>query len=190
MIAKRNLIFIIASLSINASANVANISSKCDAIYYKNSFAAAFPIIKKKELWEWYKKSHPEYIWSMELGFYKDKNFTSIGLGISISIGSMNLKSTPKQNGNLEDLINFSTKNAFLTLDSKYYSNEILRDQIIYRSQVFARKIDDDMIMIGTADAGLLKLFKKYNPTHMRLKAILPDSNESYTCYPKIELAP
>lgn len=126
----------------------------------------------------------------MELGFYKDKNFTSTGLGVSLSIGIMNLKSTPKQNGSLENLINFSTKNAFLTQDSKLYSNKILRDQIVYRSQVFARKIDDDMIMIGTADGDLLKLFKNDNPTHMRLKAILPDSNESYTCHPKIEIAP
>jgi len=62
MIAKINLIFIIALLSINASANGANISSKCDAIYYENGFAAGFPIIKKKEYWEWHKKSHPEYI--------------------------------------------------------------------------------------------------------------------------------
>lgn len=190
MIVKRNLIFIIALLSVNASANHVDISSKCHAIYYKNGFSAGFPIIKKKEMWEWHKRTHPEYIWSMELGFYKDKNFTSIGLGISISIGSMNLKSTPKQNGTLEGLINFSTKNAFLTLDSKYYSNQMLRDQIVYRSQVFARKIDDDMIMIGTTDDDLLKLFKNDNPTHMRLKAILPDSNESYTCYPKIEIAP
>lgn len=190
MIFKRNLIFIVALLCTNAIANNETISSKCDAIYYENGFAAGFPIIKKKEYWEWYKKSHPEYIWSMELGFYKDKKFTSAGLGISISIGTMNLKSAPKQNGSLEKLINFSTKNAFLTQDSKLYSNKILRDQILYRSQVFARNIDDDMIMIGTADVGLLKLFKEYNPTHMRLKAILPESKESYTCYPKIEVAP
>ena len=84
----------------------------------------------------------------MELGFYKDKNFTSTGLGVSLSIGIMNLKSTPKQNGSLENLINFST------------------------------------------NVDLLKLFKNDNPTHMRLKAILPDSNESYTCHPKIEIAP
>src|SRR5690606_32982433 len=98
----------------------------------------------------------------MELGSYKDKKFTTVGLGISISIGTMNLKSTPKQNGNLEKLINFSTKNAFLTQDSKLYSNKILRDQILYRSLVFARNIVDDMIMIVLAVAGLLKLFKEY----------------------------
>lgn len=56
MLAKRNLIFIVALLCVNASANHVDISSKCHAIYYKNGFSAGFPIIKKK-MWEWYKKA-------------------------------------------------------------------------------------------------------------------------------------
>lgn len=161
---------------------------ECGALFYKNGITAAFPVIKKREEWEWHKNKSPEYLWTAETGFYSNKKFTGNGFGFMVFIGSLNLENTPPQKGNIQNLVNFASKSAFLTKESLYYNNEKKRNQVKYNSYIFGKVVDDDLLMVGTLNEEAVRLAKTKNPTHMKLQAILPEKGESYTCFPRIDI--
>jgi hypothetical protein len=171
---------------ISADSNAAK--DECGALFYKNGVTAAFPVIKKRDAWEWHKKESPEYSWIAETGFYSNKKFTGNGFGFMILIGSLNLDNTPKQRGGFQDLVDFAGRSAFLTKDSKYYTDEQKRIKVKYSSHIFGKVIDDSLLMVGTLDTEAVRLAKMKSPTHMKLQAILPEEDESYICYPEIEI--
>lgn len=182
------LFTIFLTITANATTKKSGIDNDCVALFYKDGISAGFPLLKKRESWEWYKKEYPEYSWIAETGFYKKGKFVGNGFGFSISIGSLNLEKTPPQKGTIQDLISFSTKNGFLTKNSKYYSDENKKDQVLYYSNISAKMVDDELIMIWTINPNAVNMARSNKPTHMKLQAILPEKGESYTCFPRIDL--
>ena len=89
------LFTIFLTITANATTKKSGIDNDCVALFYKDGISAGFPLLKKRESWEWYKKEYPEYSWIAETGFYKKGKFVGNGFGFSISIGSLNLEKTP-----------------------------------------------------------------------------------------------
>jgi hypothetical protein len=160
----------------------------CSAFFIKKGVAAGFPLMKKRNVWEWYKKIRPEYVWMAETGFYVDKKFVGNGFGFALNIGAADVSNKSIQKGNVDDLIRFTAKNAFLTKESKYYKNEEKKEKIQFKTLVAAKVLDDESIVVAVVDPEAVKMAKMENPTHMKLTAILPEKDESYTCYPAIEI--
>lgn len=160
----------------------------CSAFFIKKGVVAGFPIMKKKNVWEWHKKVRPEYAWIAETGFYIDDKFKSNGFGFVAIIGVTDLDGNSAQQGTIEDLVKFSSKGAFLNRDSNYYYDEEKREKIQFKTLVAAKVVDDESIVIGVVDPEAAKMAKMNNPTHMKLTATLPEKDESYTCYPAIEI--
>lgn len=177
-------------LSLIALNTSAKTDDKCGAFYNKDSIMAAFPLIKDKDKWIWYKKERPEYAWIAETGFYENGKFRGNGFGFIASIGSANLENTPRREGALNELIEFAGKNAFLTRESPFYKIKAINNSVMYSSQISAKVITGNLIILGTQNAEAVKISKFQNPTHMRLQAILPERDESYVCYPKLEKIP
>lgn len=184
MIIKKFMLIMLALISLNASAGM---DDKCRAFYIKDSIMAAFPLMKDKDKWIWYKKERPEYAWVAETGFYENGKFRGNGFGFMASIGSANLENTPRREGSLSELIEFAGKNAFLTKESPFYKIKSINNSIMYSSQISAKVITGELIMLGTQNSEAVEISKFQNPTHMRLQAILPEGDESYVCYPKLE---
>lgn len=182
------LFVVLLTISANATTKKSEVDNDCVALFYKDGISAGFPLLKKRERWDWYKNEYPEYSWVAETGFYKNEKFVGNGFGFSISIGSLNLEKTLPQKGTIQDLIGFSTKNGFLTKKSKYYSDESKKDQVMYSSNISAKMADDDLIMIWTISPNAVNMAKSNKPTHMKLQAILPEKGESYTCFPRINI--
>lgn len=98
------------------------------------------------------------------------------------------MKNTSPQQGSLGDLINAAKKNAFFTKKSPHYLNEQKKDELNHLSIIRAKIVDDNAVMVMAADKLTADEGKSGNPTHMKLTAIFPDLQYSYTCTPKIEL--
>nr|WP_312989481.1 hypothetical protein [Comamonas koreensis] len=184
MMIGKYFVFIFFAAALNVSAKM---KDECGAFFIKNGVMAAFPIKKNRDKWIWYKKERPEYAWIAETGFYENGVFKGNGFGFIASIGSANLKNTPMQQGTLQELIDFPGKNAFLTKDSTFHNVESLNDLMMYSSQISAKVIVGEFIMLGTQNPEAVRMAKLKKPTHMKLQAILPESIESYMCYPEIE---
>lgn len=184
MIIKRFALLMIHLITLNASAMT---DDKYGAFYIKDSIMAAFPLMKDKNKWIWYKKERPEYAWVAETGFYENGKFRGNGFGFMASIGSANLENTPRREGSLDELIEFAGKNAFLTNESPFYKIKSINNSIMYSSRISAKVIAGELIMLGTQNSEAVEISKFQNPTHMRLQAILPEGDESYVCYPKLE---
>lgn len=82
----------------------------CSAFFIKKGVAAGFPLMKKRNVWEWYKKIRPEYVWMAETGFYVDKKFVGNGFGFALNIGAADVSNKSIQKGNVDDLIRFTAK--------------------------------------------------------------------------------
>lgn len=160
----------------------------CGAFFIKKGVAASFPILKKRDFWEWYKKVRPEYAWTAETGFYRNNEFKGNGFGFVAIIGSADLEKNKTQKGNIDELVRFSAKGAFLTKESKSYSVDEKREKIQFSTIVMAKVLDDESILVGTVDPEAVAIAKTGNPTHMKLTAVLPEEGESYTCYPTIDI--
>ncbi|MDC2862978.1 MULTISPECIES: hypothetical protein [unclassified Delftia] len=160
----------------------------CGAFFIKNGVVATFPILKKRPTWEWHKKIRPEYSWVAETGFYSTGKFKGNGFGFVAIVGTANLEDNPVQQGKIEDLISFSSKGAFLTKESKYYFDNIKKEQIQFETIVAAKVMDGESIGVMTVNKEAANMAKMGNPTHMKLTATLPGKDESYTCYPAIEI--
>ena len=158
----------------------------CGAFFIKNGVVASFPIVKKKKVWEWHKKTRSEYLWIAETGFYIDDEFKSNGFGFVAIIGVTDIDRNPAQQGTIEDLVKFSSKGAFLNHYSNYYNKE-KREKIKFQTLVAAKVVDNESIVIGLVDPEAVNMAKMSNPTHIKLTATLPERDESYTCYPAIE---
>jgi len=178
------MLIILPLIALNATARM---DDKCGAFYIKDSIIAAFPLMKDKDKWTWYKK---EYAWVAETGFYENGKSRGNGFGFMASIGSANLENTPRREGSLSELIEFAGKNAFLTKESPFYKIKSINSSIMYSSQISAKVITGGLIILGTQNSEAVEISKLQNPTHMRLQAILPEGDESYVCHPKLERIP
>lgn len=167
--------------------NAISIEIDCGAFFYKNGVAADFPILKSRNKWEWYKKTRTEYAWIAETGSYIGNKFKSNGFGFVANIGAADLGKNPAAQGTIEDLVKFSAKGAFLNKASKYFDDKEMKEKIQFKTIVAAKVVDGESIVVGVVDPVAVKLAKIGNPTHMKLTAILPEKDESYTCFPKIE---
>ncbi|MDA8522170.1 hypothetical protein [Acidovorax sp. NCPPB 4044] len=163
----------------------------CAAIFSEDHIFARFPLIKKRNIWQWYvierTPSRPEYAWIAETGKYHNGIFKADGFAFSLLIGSADLEKTPPKNGNSTDLINATKKNAFFTKSSPHYNNEELKEKLTHSSIIKAKIVEDDAIMAMTVDKPTTDEGKRGKATHIKLTAILPESTESYICIPKIE---
>ncbi|MDC2862979.1 MULTISPECIES: hypothetical protein [unclassified Delftia] len=182
----KKLIFLIA-MNISITSNALSFDDECAGFFTPKGIMANFPILKQRDTWEWYKKVRPEYVWSAETGNYAGREFKSNGFGFVVIIGAADLSKNHSQKGKIDDLVKFASKGAFLTKDSEYYSDNTKRDRIKLKTIVRADVIDNKSIGLVIADLEALELAKIGNPSHMRLTAILPEKEESYTCYPEIE---
>lgn len=171
-----------------AAKNVFAIEIDCGAFFYKNGVAADFPVLEKRTKWEWYKKIRPEYAWIAETGIYTENKFKGNGFGFMAIIGAADLSKNPVQQGTLKELVKFSAKGAFLNKESKYFNDKDKMDRIKLRTLVAAKVVNNESIVIGVVDLEAVKMAKMDNPTHMKLTAILPEEEESYTCFPEIEI--
>lgn len=185
---KNSQIFFAIGLMLSTASFSFEKKDECQALFYDGGVIANFPLLKSRSYWEWYKYKYPEYMWRAETGFYKNKKFTSNGFGISASVGTLNIGVDNFKKGNMNDLLSFATKNAYLTKESEYYLDQVFRDKILYSTGIFAVEIDNEAIMIGSKNTSLFEMARVGNPTHMKLQAILPEKSESYTCYPKIKV--
>lgn len=160
----------------------------CGAFFIKNGVVANFPILRKRNTWEWYKKIRPEYVWMAETGSYVNGEFNGNGFGLALNIGAADLKSNPVKKGSIDDLVKFASKNAFLTKESIYFLDSEKKEKIQFKTVVMAKIVDNQSIGAGVVDPEAVKMAKINNPTHMKLTAILPKKEESYTCFPEIEV--
>ncbi|MEJ8294389.1 hypothetical protein WKI45_16300 [Delftia tsuruhatensis] len=103
-------------------------------------------------------------------------------------IGATDLSKNPVQQGTLEELLKFSAKGAFLNKESKYSNDEEKKNRIKLKTLVAGKVVVNESIVIGVVDLEAVKMAKMNNPTHMKLTAILPEEEESYTCFPEIEI--
>jgi hypothetical protein len=191
---KLKKIFIIALISLCGFANANNLKREldCGAVSTKDQVFAYFPIVVNRKKWEWYKiertAERQEYAWIAEPGNKINKNFISSGVAFAISLGTFNLGNNPPEQGSLDDLLNKSTKNAYFTKKPESSKEEQKNIDFIFKSRVRAKQMEDESsIFIYPADPETIKEVKRGNPTHMRLKAILPNEDESYECIVKIE---
>ncbi len=187
-------IFIFTLISFCTLANASNIARKldCGAVFAKNQVFAYFPIVTNRKKWEWYKiertAERQEYAWIAESGRKINNEFISNGVAFAISLGTSNLENNPPEQGSLDDLLNKSTKNAYFTRKPKNLTEEQKNIDFIFKSRVGAKQMkDESSIFIYPADPETIKEVKRDSPTHMRLKAILPNEDESYECIVKIE---
>lgn len=194
-----NVFLAVLSVMIISFATATNLNAKkqknhdldCGAVFTKDYAFAYFPVVNKRTQWEWYKfeitPERAEYAWIAEPGKYKKKEFISNGVAFVISLGTANLENNSLKMGSLDDLIKETSKNAYYTKKPKNSAEEDKNIDFIFKSKVRAKKIEDGSISIYPADPETIKEVKRGSPTHMKLKAILPNEDESYECIVKIE---
>lgn len=85
----------------------------CGAFFIKKGVAASFPILKKRDVWEWYKKVRPEYAWTAETGFYRNNEFKGNGFGFVAIIGSADLEKNKTQKATLTNWSDFPQREHF-----------------------------------------------------------------------------
>ncbi|WP_316659471.1 hypothetical protein [Ralstonia condita] len=163
------------------------------AIELKNGMSAIFPVIKERPTWKWYRteatRETAEYAWVAEPGFILmnsgKKLFQGNGMAFIAFIGAMDLRNITPGSGNLEDLISSAEKIAYLTGSDKSRLHENL--DFVRRSRVNAKLLNNDAIMLATVNKASTEAAKKSNPTHMKMRAILPYAGESYECIVEIK---
>ncbi|MDA8443812.1 hypothetical protein [Paracidovorax valerianellae] len=162
----------------------------CAAIFAEKYVAAEFPIPAKKE-WHWFRRAvtpeRPEHAWIAEPGIIESDVFKGNGVAFSMSIGSANLSDKKEQKGSMADLIISAKKNAYLTKKNKTSIEEGKNFDLIMKSEVAAKLVEEDVFMLSVFDSATVGLAKSGNPTHMRLRAISSSVDSTYECIPKIE---
>ncbi|MEJ8294388.1 hypothetical protein WKI45_16295 [Delftia tsuruhatensis] len=169
-------------------------TTACEAFVLKQNVAAIFPIKNNRSIWKWFKYENrtdrPEYAWIAEPGSIsndKNKLFKGNGMAFSISLGSANIKNKKITSGSIQEIINISRKNAYLTgefIDNKKDAENI---SLMHTSKIEARVLEDNSIIITTMDDRSTALAKKGRPTHMKMSVFVPYSGESYECIADIE---
>lgn len=162
----------------------------CAAIFTEKYVAAEFPIPTKKE-WHWFKRAvapeRPEHAWIAEPGILESDVFKGNGVAFSMSIGSANLSDKKEKKGSIADLIMAAKKNAYLTKKNKTPAEEDINFNLIMKSEVAAKLVEEDVFILSVFDSSTVALAKSGNPTHMRLRAITSAVDSTYECIPKIE---
>ncbi|WP_296224615.1 hypothetical protein [Ralstonia sp. UBA689] len=167
----------------------------CMAIEFNNVMSAIFPVIKERSNWEWHRievtRETAEYAWIAEPGTLLKKNhqksFQGNGMTFVAFLGATDLSKITPGSGALEDLIASSEKIAYLTGETKNESWTSRNLDFIRRSKVDMKLLDDDAVLLATINKTSTDAAKQSNPTHMRMRAILPYPGESYECLVKIK---
>jgi hypothetical protein len=162
---------------------------QCNAIFSNDILAAYFPVVNNKEKWDWFRKEQTpertEFAWIAEPGNCRKGKFTANGVAFTATIGSLNLKNTPPAQGSISDLLKASSKYAYFS--TKPESNENHSMELAHRSKVHSKVMSDGDIVLTPVDEETKKLVRRGHPTHMRMRAILPELSESYECIVKID---
>jgi hypothetical protein len=164
----------------------------CRAIFTKEHAFVYFPILVNRDIWEWYKieqtPQRPEYAWIAEPGTYKNRKFIANGVAITAYLGVLNLEKYQIEKGSLTQLLIKTEKYAYFSKKPTSDEEDRSNTEFIFGSRVRAKQMQDESsIFIYPSDTETIKEFKRSNPTHMRLRAILPSEDESYECIVKIE---
>ncbi|WP_234640368.1 hypothetical protein [Delftia tsuruhatensis] len=165
----------------------------CEAYALRDSVAAVFPINGKRNIWKWYisKKitDHAEYAWIAEPGkIFNQGSREFIGNGVAFSISLRNSESIKRteKSGSLQEIINLSKKNAYLTKISIQDKDELDNIFLMHSSIIQGKLTDENSLLIATMDRMTTSLVKKGHPTHMKMTAFMPYPEESYECIVEI----
>jgi len=172
---------------------------QCLASITHGRVMAYFPV-KKRPIWEWYKtedtETRPEYGWIAEPGVCVKGKFAYSGIGFAASAGSLDLSRVSVMTGTLADLLNYSDKAAYWS-PPVYYANrpqvegdERVRSEVMENSRVSATSVEYDnktsVVFLVIGDRATVDLVKSKKPTHMKMRVILSNPEESYRCIARI----
>jgi hypothetical protein len=166
--------------------------NSCVAVITKSRVLAYFPVAIEKSIWKWYQKERtrerPEYGWIAESGICKRGEFLSTGIAFAASIGTMSLEKTPPAEGKLSDLLNATSKNSFYRSPPKGKEQEDRHFNFSRQSVVEAKAIafEGAKIVLTAADVETFHAITRGKSTHLRMRAILPEVEESYECVTKM----
>ncbi|MDR3056201.1 MAG: hypothetical protein LBU53_12515 [Zoogloeaceae bacterium] len=163
-----------------------NEEKQCYAASSASKFFSGFPVLSDRAVWKWYQTERlQEYDWTTEFGTCHNGVFVSNNLAYSVRVGTLNLVNHHPTEGSLQQLLNESTKAAHMSIVPKNKYEEDKNDDLMTQSRVIATFVDGDII-VALSGASTLQIKKLY-PSHVRMRAILPDSDESYVCITQIE---
>jgi len=167
----------------------------CLAAEDANGMASLFPLVKQRSTWEWYRieitPERTEYAWLVEPGVFVESGghriFHGNGMGFAIGLGSANLKNVAPGTGSLGELLRLTTKYAYPTTKPQTDSEREKYWSFVRKSRVEAKILEDDAIVVATFDKFTADAAKAGNPTHVKMRAILPYPGESYECFARLE---
>jgi hypothetical protein len=163
-----------------------NEEKQCYAASSASKFISGFPVLNNRAVWKWYQTEHiQEYDWITEFGTCHNGVFKSNNLAYSVRVGTLNLVKHHPKEGSLQQLLDESTKAAHMSIVPRSKYEEDKNYNLISQSRVIATFIDGNII-VALSGASTLQI-KKLHPSHVRMRAILPDSDESYVCITRIE---
>lgn len=150
----------------------------CFTVFTKSVVFSAFPVLKNKPIWEWYRSEDiGEYYWQTELGTCENNKFTSNNSRLLIRVGTVQLNETPPAKGTFQKLLNVAEKTAFL--------GDRFRSPI--RAEIYQKKSSDPQQLLAILDNPIMvNYFKDAKPTYARMIAHFPNKNESYECITEI----
>lgn len=158
---------------------------ECVTVVNEALLAAQFPLIKKREQWNWYTKlgdaTTPEYAWIGEPGNCVKGQFVSDGIAFAASIRTLNVNTKPVS-GSLKELLKVAE------YGNAYYTKKVTREErgnLVTSTKLRTRVMNDEVGLLSLDRFTINKLFGKH-PTHIKMQAILPYENESYTCVTEV----
>jgi hypothetical protein len=185
-------IFFSSTMSLSIACDTQPINAVCsNAIFSKGYAVAYFPVVKNDKKWEWFRKEwtieRAEYAWIAEPGRCFKNRFMPTGVAYAASLGTANLANTPPAEGTLADLLKASSKNAYYLAKPVTKVDAQNSDEFRRKSFVYSKIMSSGDIALGPIDNATVTIVKRGNPTHMRMRAILPELSESYECIVKID---
>jgi hypothetical protein len=185
-------IFASSTISLSIACESQPTNTVCsNAIFSKGYAVAYFPVVKNNKNWEWFRKEwtteRAEYAWIAEPGKCVKNKFIASGVTYAASVGTGNLANNPPAEGTLADLLKVSSKNAYYSAKPVTEADEQHANEFRRKSFIHSKIMSSGDIALSPIDDATLAAVKRGHPTHMRMRAILPELSESYECIVKID---